>query len=87
MYENLEMHIYVGTNYNTHIMTLIHTIYGRGKCNIYTTIYGCTLYVGAKCNTHIMTLIPHYIWEREMQYLHNNLKMHTMWGQITIHTL
>jgi hypothetical protein len=35
----------MGGKCNTHIMTLIHTIYGRRKCNTYTTIYGSTLYV------------------------------------------
>jgi hypothetical protein len=43
------------------------------------TIQRCKLYVGAKCNTHIMTLI-HTIYGREMQYLHGNLKMHTICG-------
>jgi hypothetical protein len=23
---------------------------------------------------------PHYIWEKEMQYVHNNLKMHIVYG-------
>jgi len=23
---------------------------------------------------------PHHIWERKMQYLHNNLNMHTIYG-------
>jgi len=35
----------MGEKCNTHIMTLIHTIYGRRKCNTYTIIYGCTLYL------------------------------------------
>jgi len=35
----------MGEKCNTHIMTLIHTIYGGRKCNTYTTIYGCTLYL------------------------------------------
>jgi hypothetical protein len=34
----------MGEKCNTHIMTLIHTIYDRRKCNTCTTIYGCTLY-------------------------------------------
>ncbi len=39
------MHLYMGGKCNMHIMTLIHTIYGRRKCNTCTTIYGCTLYL------------------------------------------
>jgi hypothetical protein len=35
----------MGGKCNTHIMTLIHIIYGRRKCNTSTTIYGCTLYL------------------------------------------
>jgi hypothetical protein len=35
----------MGEKCNTHIMTLIHNIYGRRKCNTCTTIYGCTLYL------------------------------------------
>ncbi len=35
----------MGKKYNMHIMTLIHIIYGRRKCNTCTTIYGCTLYL------------------------------------------
>jgi len=58
------MHTICGAKCNTHIMTIIHTNYGNGKCNTYTTICGCTLYVGAKCNTHIMTLI-HIIYMGE----------------------
>ncbi len=53
-----------------------YTIYGRGKCNTYMTILRCTIYVEVKCNTNIMTLNPHYLWERKMQYLHDNLNMH-----------
>jgi endo-1,4-beta-mannosidase len=49
-------------HYNTHMMTLIHTICG-----------GKVQYPHYDHN-------PHYIWEREMQYLHNNLKMHTIYG-------
>jgi hypothetical protein len=35
----------MGGKCNTHIMNLIHIIYGRKKCNTCTTIYGCTLYL------------------------------------------
>jgi len=35
----------MGGKCNIHIMTLIHIIHGRNKCNTYTTIYGCTLYL------------------------------------------
>jgi hypothetical protein len=64
MHDNLKMHKkYMGEKCNYHIMTLIHTIYGRGKCNTCMTIKGCKLYVGAKCNTHNMTLI-HTIYGR-----------------------
>jgi hypothetical protein len=35
----------MGGKCNNHIMTLIHTIYGRRKSNTCTTIYGSTLYV------------------------------------------
>ncbi len=45
LHDNLKMHTICGTKCNTHIMNLIHTIYGRGKCNTYTTIYGWTLYL------------------------------------------
>jgi hypothetical protein len=29
-----------------------------------------------KYNIDIMTLNPHYMWEKEIQYLHDNLNMH-----------
>jgi hypothetical protein len=35
---------------------------------------------GGKLQYSHYDLNPHYIWEREMQYLHNNLKMHTIYG-------
>jgi hypothetical protein len=35
----------MGEKCNTHIITLIHIIYGRRKCNTCTIIYGSTLYV------------------------------------------
>jgi hypothetical protein len=31
-----------------------------------------------KCNIDIMTLNPHYMWKKEIQYLHDNLNMHTI---------
>jgi hypothetical protein len=34
----------MGGKCNAHIMTLIHIIYGRRKCNTCMTIYGYTLY-------------------------------------------
>jgi hypothetical protein len=37
LHDNLKMHIVLGENYNTHIMTLIHTICGSPKCNTYMT--------------------------------------------------
>ncbi len=35
----------MGGKCNSHIMTLIHTIYGRRKCNTDMTIYGSTLFI------------------------------------------
>jgi hypothetical protein len=32
------------------------------------------------CNTYIMTLNSHYLSERKMQYLHDNLNMHIICG-------
>jgi hypothetical protein len=53
---------YVGANYNTHIITLIHTIYGKRKCNTCITILKCTLYVGGKMQYPHYNPNPHYIW-------------------------
>jgi len=39
LHNNLKMHnLYVGAKCNTHIITLIHTIYGKEKHNICMTI-------------------------------------------------
>ncbi len=43
-----ECTLHVGAKCNTHIMTLIHILYGKRKCNTYMTIKKCTLYVGGK---------------------------------------
>ncbi len=32
----------------------------------------------AQCNTHIMTLNPHYLRQKTISYLHDNLNMHTL---------
>jgi hypothetical protein len=73
----------MGEKCNTHIMTLIHTIYGRGKCNTFTTIYGCTLY-------HVVNLwmvglrrVPHSNQDTQtsIESYHGALKRWILWKQ------
>ncbi len=45
MHDNLKMHTVFGGKMQCPHYDLIHAIYGRGKCNTCTKIYGCTLYL------------------------------------------
>jgi hypothetical protein len=57
-----------------------YIMYGRRKCNTYMTIWKCTLCVGSKMQYPHYDFNPHYMWEREMQCMHDNWSMHIVCG-------
>jgi hypothetical protein len=77
------MHMYVGAKCNTHIMTLIHTIYGEREMQYLHDNLRMHIICGAKCNAHIMTLI-HINGRGKCNNLHDTLKTHYTWGQNAI---
>jgi len=54
--------MYVQEKYNTHIMTLIHIIFGSTKCNTYMNLKMHNV-CGGKIQYPHHDLNPHYMWE------------------------